>query len=75
MIELLRARGTGSACPSEVARRLAARDGRADGWREQMPTVQDAARRLAARGEILITQQDRPVDAATARGPIRLRLR
>lgn len=75
ILELVRARGTGSACPSEVARRLAAGGGREDSWREQMPTVQDAARRLAARGEILVTQQDRPVDAATARGPIRLRRR
>lgn len=75
ILQLVTARGTGSACPSEVARLLASRDGREESWREQMPTVQDAARRLAARGEIVVTQRDRPVDAATARGPVRLRRR
>ncbi|MBS2019535.1 MAG: DUF3253 domain-containing protein [Deltaproteobacteria bacterium] len=32
-----------------------------------------AARRLVARGEIVITQRGVPVDPSTARGPIRLR--
>jgi hypothetical protein len=60
-----------SICPSEAARELA--DG-AD-WRALMEPVRMAARRLQRAGRIDITQQGRPVDPDTARGPIRLRLR
>lgn len=39
-----------------------------------MPAARDAAGRLEAAGLIEVVQQGRPVDLATARGPIRLRL-
>ncbi len=69
IMELVRARGEGrTICPSEVARRLA------DDWRALMPQVRTVAAALAADGDIAVTQGGRAVDAATARGPIRLRL-
>ncbi len=37
-----------------------------------MPDVRDAAAVLAERGELVVTQRGREVDARTARGPIRL---
>jgi hypothetical protein len=55
-----------SLCPSEVAKALAA------DWRPLMPEVRAVA---AAMPEIVATQGGSEVDAATARGPIRLRLR
>lgn len=55
-------------CPSEVARALAADEQ----WRPLMPHVREAAAVLAERGEVVATQRGRPVDARTARGPIRL---
>lgn len=55
-------------CPSEVARDLA---GGGD-FRELMPHVREAAAVLAGRGELRVTQRGEPVDARTARGPIRL---
>jgi hypothetical protein len=60
-----------SICPSEAARQVA---GGGD-WRDQMEPVRMAARRLQRAGRIDITQQGRPVDPDTAKGPIRLRLR
>ena len=54
-------------CPSEAARAVGG-----DEWRELMPDAREAAARLAARGEIAVTQRGAPVDALTARGPIRL---
>jgi len=42
-------------------------------WRPLMEPVREAARRLAARGRIEVVQGGRPVDPATAHGPIRLR--
>jgi hypothetical protein len=63
-------RGAGrTLCPSEVARALAP-----DDWRALMPALRAAAAALAASGQIVVTQRGRPVDAATARGPIRLGL-
>lgn len=69
VLEMTRARGPGSTvCPSEVARALAGdRD-----FRPLMPHVREAAAVLAERGEIAVTQGGAPVDARTARGPIRL---
>jgi hypothetical protein len=62
------ARGAGrSVCPSEVARAVEPAD-----WRALMPAVRAAAAALAADGAIRVTQGGREVDAATARGPIRL---
>ncbi len=62
-----RARGA-TVCPSEAARRVAG-----DDWRDWMERTRRAARRLVARGEIVITQGGRVVDPSRARGPIRLR--
>lgn len=60
----------GTACPSEVARSL-----RQDGWRDLLPAVRAAARRLAEAGAIEVTQRGQPLPAdGSWRGPIRLRL-
>jgi len=64
--ELLAGR-RGSFCPSEAARRVAP-----EAWRELMPRTREAARRLAARGELVVMQRGRWVDPSCARGPIRL---
>jgi hypothetical protein len=65
LMELARRRGPErSFCPSEAARALA------DDWRPLMPEV----RRVASRLPLAATQKGRAVDAAAARGPIRLRL-
>src|SRR5688500_14446261 len=70
MRELLAERGTATACPSEVARRLDA-----DHWRELMDPVRSTAARLQKRGVVDVYQRGRPIDIADARGPIRLRAR
>lgn len=69
IIDLLAERGSGSICPSEVARSV----GTADGWRSLMPDVRAAASRLAVNGEVEITQGGRPVDLAQVKGPVRIR--
>ncbi|MCL6609448.1 MAG: DUF3253 domain-containing protein [Geminicoccaceae bacterium] len=58
-----------SLCPSEIARALAPQEG---AWRALMPVIRAVAARLAAAGELRVTQRGRPVDALAARGPIRL---
>jgi hypothetical protein len=55
-------------CPSEAARAV-----EPDGWRELMPAARAAAGRLAARGDVEVTQRGEVVDVATARGPVRIR--
>lgn len=55
-------------CPSDAARAVGGED-----WRELMDPVREAARRLVARGEIVVTQHGHIVDLASAKGPIRLR--
>ena len=69
VLEMAQARGPAkTVCPSEVARALAGdRD-----FRPLMPHVREAAAVLAERREIAVTQGGAPVDARTARGPIRL---
>ena len=57
-----------SICPSEAARAVDA-----EGWRELMPAARAAAGRLAAAGEVEVTQGGSVVDVATARGPVRIR--
>lgn len=70
IVQLLSERARGATiCPSEVART------RADDWRPLLEPVREAARRLVARGVVVITQQGREVDPSAARGPIRLGLR
>jgi hypothetical protein len=67
-------------CPSEAAKLVAgdprnkSHAARRD-WEALMEPARSAARRLVADGRIVITQHNRPVDPATAKGPIRLRLR
>lgn len=62
---LARARGTEkSFCPSEVARLFG------DDWRALMPRVREVAKALP----LVATQKGHPVDIATTRGAIRLRL-
>ena len=62
---------TSTACPSEVARRVAGDDEQA--WRPLMEPVRRAARRLVDGGEVEVLQRGAVVDAETARGPVRLR--
>lgn len=72
ILELLGRRGPDATiCPSDAAR--AAYTGDDDGWRDLMEPARRAARRLVGAGEVEITQGGRPVDPATARGPIRIR--
>jgi hypothetical protein len=69
ILGLLAARTAGaSICPSEAARAVGG-----DDWRGLLERARAAARRLTARGRVEITQGGRPVDASTARGPIRVR--
>lgn len=68
---LLAARNAGATiCPSE-----AARDVGGDDWRDLMEPARAAARRLVAAGEVEVTQRGDVVDAAIAKGPIRIRRR
>ena len=57
-----------SICPSEAARAVDP-----EGWRDLMPAARAAAGRLAAAGEVQVTQRGEVVDVATARGPVRVR--
>lgn len=69
LLGLLDERDAGkSVCPSEVARALDA-----EGWRALMEPVRQAARRLAHRGQVQITQRGAPVDPDCFKGPIRVR--
>lgn len=75
MVEILRSRGAPKTiCPSEAARIVAGQD-MPRKWRALIPAARKAARRLVAKGKAEILQHGRPVDASTARGPIRIRLR
>ena len=67
--QLLDARAaTSSICPSDAARAVGD-----DDWRDLMPAARAAAGRLAAAGEVEVTQKGVVVDVATARGPVRVR--
>jgi DNA-binding GntR family transcriptional regulator len=46
-----------------------------EAWRESLEPVRQAARRLVARGLVVITQRGQVVDPDRARGPIRIRRR
>ncbi len=71
LLALLGARSADATiCPSEVARAIEPDDEAA--WRALMPDVRRIAAELATRGVVRVTQKGRPVDAMTARGPIRL---
>lgn len=74
ILQLLQTRAPGKTiCPSEAARLVAGDDPAA--WRPLMDPARDAAARLAAVGRIVITQHGKPIDGASQKGPIRLRLR
>lgn len=74
ILRLLSARAAGKTiCPSEAARAIAGDDRSA--WEPLMEPARLAAAKLATNGKLLITQRGRIVDGATAKGPIRLRLR
>jgi len=67
-------------CPSEAAKSVSGSDRSKDkaarrDWEALMEPARAAARRLVAAGKIDITQHGAVVNPATAKGPIRLRLR
>ena len=69
ILELLEQRAPGKTiCPSEAARLV-----HPEGWEQHMEDAREAARRLVAKGEIVITQRGRIVDPLSAKGAIRLR--
>ncbi|MFD9027282.1 DUF3253 domain-containing protein [Streptomyces parvulus] len=71
VLELLERRSPDATiCPSDAAR--AVYEGDDDGWRDLMEPARRAAGRLAEAGEVTVTQRGRPVDPATARGPVRI---
>ncbi|MDJ0667128.1 MAG: DUF3253 domain-containing protein [Desulfobacterales bacterium] len=75
ILELLRMRGAHKTiCPSEAAQIVAGRRS-ANDWRALMPAARKAARRLVAKDRVDILQKGHVVDASTARGAIRVRLR
>ncbi len=63
-----RRRPEASICPSEAARAVDP-----DGWRDLMPAARAAAGRLAAAGDVEVTQGGAVVDVAAAHGPVRIR--
>jgi hypothetical protein len=63
-----------SLCPSDVARALSA-PAPSEEWRSRLSAVRRAAVRLAEAGEIDILRKGKPVDPATAKGVLRLRVR
>ena len=70
MLALLADRkGGDTICPSEAARAVSP-----DDWRPLMEPARAAARRLAGRGVVQVTQGGRVVDPTNFRGPIRVRL-
>ncbi|MEV1025692.1 DUF3253 domain-containing protein [Streptomyces sp. NPDC050264] len=72
IVELLERRDpTSSICPSDAARAVYA--GEDEGWRALMEPARRAARRLAAAGDVEITQGGRPVTSTEVRGPVRIR--
>lgn len=79
MLHLLQQRGAGKTiCPSEAARTVAGNGTLSNdeaAWQPLMEPARAAARRLVAAGRIDILQGSHIVDASTAKGPIRLRLR
>lgn len=72
ILDLLAERAsTATICPSEAARAVGGADEVA--WRGLMEPARAAARRLVARGDVVITQGGTVVDPDTVRGPIRVR--
>jgi hypothetical protein len=74
ILRLLAERGAGKTiCPSDAARAVGGEDEAR--WRALMEPAREAARKLEAAGKIVVTQRGRVVDASTAKGAIRLRLK
>jgi hypothetical protein len=74
ILKLLQGRPAGATiCPSEAARALQPCEAD-DSWKALMEPIRRAARRLAARREIVWLQGGRPVDPSRAKGPVRLKL-
>lgn len=70
ILSLLTQRGAGKTiCPSEAARRVSP-----DDWRPLMNATRRVAATMASEGRLVATQRGEPVDLASVRGPIRLRL-
>jgi hypothetical protein len=61
-------------CPSEAAKAVGGVESRRD-WEGLMEPARAAARRLVAAGKVVVTQHGQVVDAFSAKGAIRLRLR
>lgn len=75
ILELLAERGAGKTiCPSEAARHMAELAGSPERWRTWMSKTRGTANVMASRGRIVVLQHGKRVDAATARGAIRLAL-
>jgi hypothetical protein len=75
ILSLLAERGPDKTiCPSEAAKAVGGSETRRD-WEGLMEPARAAARRLVTAGKIVVMQHNRVVDDATAKGPIRLRLR
>jgi hypothetical protein len=75
ILELLAERDVGETiCPSEAAKLVGGTETRQE-WEGLMVPARAAARRLAKTGRIVVTQDGKVVDASTAKGAIRLRLR
>ena len=69
ILDLLASRAVDATiCPSDAARAVGD-----DDWRELMEPARQAAGRLVADGQVVITQGGDVVDPATAKGPIRIR--
>jgi hypothetical protein len=74
-MELLAERGRDKTiCPSEAAKLVGGTETRRD-WEGLMEPARAAARRLVRAGRVVVMQNGRVVDASTAKGAIRLRLR
>ena len=74
LLRLLQARrAPATICPSEAAREVAREIGCE--WRDLMRPVRHVAGQLVEEGAIETLQNGRRVDLASARGPVRLRLR
>ena len=75
ILDLLAERGRDKTiCPSEAAKAVGGKEERRD-WEGLMEPARAAARRLVAAGTIVVMQGGRVVDASTAKGAIRLKLR
>ncbi len=74
ILTLLEQREAGKTiCVSEAARDVHADPNAPEAWRDLMEPARQAARRLVAAGEVVVTQGGEVVDPATATGPIRVR--